>query len=130
MGETPVITRRAWRDRVTDMVITGPVDAEQLYATPIPVTLRASQPVAPPAESGFNLSFRDVLPAGVSYLAGSSTPAPQVINDQPSLGMTTLIWSNVADLAPGSDFELTYEVEYDETQDLAADRTVRLTRTA
>lgn len=29
-ADAPVITRRAWRDRVTDMVITGPVDPQQL----------------------------------------------------------------------------------------------------
>lgn len=29
-AETPTVTRRAWRDRVTDMVITGPVDTAQL----------------------------------------------------------------------------------------------------
>lgn len=89
--------------------------AEQLYSTPIPVTLRASQPAGPPAESGFNLTFRDVLPANVSYVAGSSTPAPTIVNDQPQLGMTTLIWSNVADLAPGATQSLTYEIEYNET---------------
>lgn len=91
--------------------LTKEVPAEQLYATPIPVTLRASQPAAPPAESGFNLSYRDVLPAGVSYVPGSSSPEPTIIDDQPSPGMTTLIWSNVADLAPGSDYELRYEIQ-------------------
>lgn len=29
-AETPVVLRRAWRDRVTDMILTGPVDHQQL----------------------------------------------------------------------------------------------------
>ncbi|MBJ7458203.1 MAG: DUF11 domain-containing protein [Thermoleophilaceae bacterium] len=89
--------------------------SEVLYANQIPITLTASQPASPPGapESGFNLSFRDVLTPGVSYVPGSSSVAPQQIADQPALGYTTLIFSNVADLAPNSQFALTYKVQYD-----------------
>ena len=86
--------------------------AERLYANSIPITLTAAQPVAPPAEWGFNLSFRDVLPPGVSYKAGSSSIAPQVIANSPAPGYTTLIFANVADLAPGSEKSLRYEAAY------------------
>jgi uncharacterized repeat protein (TIGR01451 family)/fimbrial isopeptide formation D2 family protein len=88
--------------------------AQALYNTPIKVTLTASQPASPPGapESGFNLSFRDVLAPGVSYVGGSSPVAPQQIADQPAPGYTTLIFSNVADLAPSSDYALSYSIQY------------------
>ncbi len=100
---------------VPQISLTKEMPAEALYETPIPVTLRASQQTFPPGdeEKGYNLSFRDVLPVGVSYQPGSSSPAPRLIADQPAPGMTTLIWSNVADLAPGSAYSLTYRVTYD-----------------
>lgn len=60
---------------------------------------------------GYNLSFRDVLPAGVFYVPGSgSVGDPQIIPGQPGPGETTLIWSNVADLSPGSSFSVDYQV--------------------
>lgn len=95
--------------------LTKDAPTEALYAEPIPITLTASQPASPPGdpESGFNLTFRDVLPPGVSYVPGSASVAPQQIADQPAPGYTTLIFSNVADLAPGSTTEFRYEVEYD-----------------
>lgn len=91
--------------------------ADVLYAEPIPITLTASQQSAPPGdpEWGFNLTYRDVLPPGVSYKAGSAPVAPQEIADAPAPGWTTLIFSNVADLAPGSSHTLTYEVDYTTT---------------
>lgn len=94
--------------------LTKDAPSEVLYGEPIPITLTASQQASPPGapESGFNLSFRDVLAPGVSYVSGSAPFAPKVIADQPSPGFTTLIFSNVADLAPNSDFALEYEVQY------------------
>jgi uncharacterized repeat protein (TIGR01451 family)/fimbrial isopeptide formation D2 family protein len=91
--------------------------ADVLYAEPIPITLTASQPTAPPGdpEWGFNLTYRDVLPPGVSYVSGSAPVAPQEITDQPAPGWTTLIFSNVGDLAPGSSHTLTYEAQYTTT---------------
>jgi uncharacterized repeat protein (TIGR01451 family)/fimbrial isopeptide formation D2 family protein len=99
---------------VPAITLTKDQPAEALYATPIEITLRASQQPSPPGapESGFNLSFRDVLPPGVNYVPGSSSFAPQEIINQPAPGYTTLIFSNVSDLAPGSDFSLTYKVSY------------------
>ena len=81
------------------------------------VTLSASNPNGQPA--GFNLSFRDVLPAGVSYVPGSSPASvgePRVINNAPAAGQTTLIWSNVADLTPNSTFSFTFQVTNDSAQ--------------
>ena len=65
----------------------------------------------------YNLSFRDVLPIGVTYNAGSTTPAtfgePTVITD-PGTGQQTLIWRNVSDLAPGSTSVLRFTAAIDE----------------
>jgi uncharacterized repeat protein (TIGR01451 family)/fimbrial isopeptide formation D2 family protein len=72
------------------------------------VTLHASN-TAPYA---YNLTFRDVLPAGVSYVAGSSTVEPRIIQNAPVTGQTTLIFENVSDLSPGSEHDLTYETAH------------------
>lgn len=60
---------------------------------------------------GYNLTFRDVLPAGVSYVPGSTAPAqagePDVIVDDIS-GVTTLIWRNVADLQANDSFTISF----------------------
>ncbi|MFT4049207.1 MAG: isopeptide-forming domain-containing fimbrial protein [Solirubrobacterales bacterium] len=85
---------------------------EVLYGDPIPVTLTANEPSGE-TYGGFNLSFRDVLPVGVHYVPGSGSPAPTVIADAPTAGQTTLIWSNVADLAPNSSYSVSYQVTYD-----------------
>jgi len=86
-----------------------------------PTSVRAGAPVSydlvaanpgtnPDAVNEWNLAFRDVLPPGVTYVAGSTTPAragePAVI---PSATGTTLIWSNVGDLQVNSSFALGYQ---------------------
>jgi len=85
----------------------------QLFGTDARVTLRAANPAGQPY--GYNLSFRDVLPAGVSYVAGSAPIAPRVLADAPAAGQTTLLWENVADLSPNSSYELSYEVRHSRT---------------
>lgn len=80
-----------------------------LYGAHSTVTLQASNPSGQPY--GYNLSYRAVLPEGISY-TGGSTPAPQVIDNEPSTGKTTLIWSNVQDLSPNSHGDLSFEVEH------------------
>lgn len=84
-----------------------------LFGETAEVTLTASNPTGQPV--GYNLSFRDVLPAGVSYVPGSAGPLagePRIVNDAPAAGQTTLIWSNLSDLTPSSSFELTFEVSH------------------
>jgi uncharacterized repeat protein (TIGR01451 family)/fimbrial isopeptide formation D2 family protein len=65
----------------------------------------------------YNVSFRDVLPAGVSYKPGSVSPAsagaPTILANKPATGQTTLIWSNTFDLNPNGEAGLTYEVNTD-----------------
>ena len=88
--------------------------AQVLYGSNATVTLSAENPAAQPY--GYNLSYRTVLPTGVSFIAGSThvgsgpAPTPTVINNEPSAGKTTVIWSNVGDLSPGSHNALSFEV--------------------
>ncbi|MBF6621087.1 MAG: isopeptide-forming domain-containing fimbrial protein [Patulibacter sp.] len=79
------------------------------------VTLRATNDASGPY--GYNLTFRDVLPAGVSYVAGSARfagaeLAPTVIADAPTPGATTLIFENVADISVNSSQSVSYRVAH------------------
>ena len=81
-----------------------------LYGAEIPITLTASNSAG---SDGFNLSFQDVLPVGVSYVSGSSDPAPTIIVRGD--GTTALSWSNVSDLLDGTTVEFTYRVAVSQT---------------
>jgi len=85
--------------------------AEILFGEDSQVTLHAANPDGQPY--GYNLSFRDVLPAGVSYVPGSAPVAPRVIPNAPAAGQTTLIFENVSDLSPGSTYSLGYQIRHD-----------------
>ena len=64
----------------------------------------------------YNVSFRDVLPANVTYVgptSPASAGAPTVIANAPSAGRTTLIWANTFDLNSAGDATLTYTVRPD-----------------
>jgi uncharacterized repeat protein (TIGR01451 family)/fimbrial isopeptide formation D2 family protein len=61
---------------------------------------------------GYNLSFRAVLPAGISYTGGAEFP-PQVINDAPGAGQTTLVFSNISDLVANSTQPVSLELAHD-----------------
>jgi fimbrial isopeptide formation D2 family protein/uncharacterized repeat protein (TIGR01451 family) len=82
-----------------------------LYGTTASASLTATNPGS---GWGYNLSYEDVLPAGVSYIAGSTTPSsvadPLVLSNEPVHNETTLIWSNVSDLSPGSSNELGFRL--------------------
>jgi len=53
-------------------------------------------------------SFQDILPTGVSYVAGSSQHPPSRLPDasahadQPTSGQAALVWSNIRDRQPSS----------------------------
>lgn len=81
---------------------------------------------ANPGGSGveqYNLSYSDVLPVGVTYVAGSTSPSsygePQVItitDDAAAIPPVThqvLVWSNVSDLTPGATRTLTFRAGVD-----------------
>jgi uncharacterized repeat protein (TIGR01451 family)/fimbrial isopeptide formation D2 family protein len=83
-----------------------------LYGEPVHVTLDAANPGGQPY--GYNLSYRVVLPRGVSYEGGSAV-APTVIANQPAPEETTLIFDNIADLSPSSHKELGFNLAYDDS---------------
>lgn len=75
----------------------------------------------------FNVSFRDVLPLGVTY-AGPTSPSsigePDIVTNQVVDSVTgqlidqqTLIWRNVADLQPADSLGLSFDVELNDTPD-------------
>jgi large repetitive protein len=83
---------------------------QALLGTTQPVQLVVKNPVGQPR--GYNLSFRDVLPKGVTYVANSSSKIPPtVLLNAPHVGETTLLFENVSDLSAGSEYVLAYEVE-------------------
>lgn len=94
-----------------------------------PATVLAGQPIAftlaagnPSSNSGavteYNASFRDVLPIGLTYTPGSTTPAgagePTVYTDG-GTGQQTLVWSDVDDLQLDSSAGLTFSTTVDNT---------------
>ncbi len=82
-----------------------------LFGTNETVTLTASNPTGQPW--GYNLSYEAVLPAGVSYVSSATgVPAPTILANQPSVGKTTLIWPNVADLSPASSQSIAFTVSH------------------
>jgi len=97
------------------LAVEGP--ATLLYGTNATVTLTASNPAGEPY--GYNLSYRAVLPEGISYVAKSSqlssggvVAEPKVIANEPKTKETTLIWSNVSDLSPASHASLSFKVAH------------------
>ncbi|MBS1890909.1 MAG: isopeptide-forming domain-containing fimbrial protein [Actinobacteria bacterium] len=83
--------------------------AQALLGTRQPVHLVAKNPLG--QERGYNLTFRVELPLGVAYVPGSAKVAPLILENQPGVGRTTLIFENLADLSANSEYVLDYEVE-------------------
>ncbi|MET3803063.1 putative repeat protein (TIGR01451 family)/fimbrial isopeptide formation D2 family protein [Nakamurella sp. UYEF19] len=105
---------------------TGP--GSVLAGSPVAYALSATNPSGSAnAVQQYNVAFRDVLPPGVSYKPGSTTPAdvgdPKVVTAQvhfpnpgsPLIPQQTLIWSNVADLPLDGTVTLNYLVVPDQT---------------
>ncbi|HWI22285.1 MAG TPA: isopeptide-forming domain-containing fimbrial protein [Baekduia sp.] len=101
----------ATAEAAPDITLDKQAPAAVLFGDDSVVHLRATNPGGQPY--GYNLSFRDVLPAGISYVPGSAPIAPQIIANQPTPGATTLIFENVSDLSPGSTYDLGYSVAHD-----------------
>lgn len=83
-----------------DISFTANASTSTLLGGSTQISFSAHNPTGEPY--GYNLSYRAVLPAGAAYAPGSAPIDPQVINNAPSAGETTLIWSNVSDLSPNS----------------------------
>ena len=87
---------------------------EVLEGKAVTYTLTATNPGS---VALFNEAFRDVLPNGLRYVAGSTSPASSgepttTIN---GAGVQTVIWGNVSDLQPGSTTTLTFSASVDNT---------------
>jgi fimbrial isopeptide formation D2 family protein/uncharacterized repeat protein (TIGR01451 family) len=95
-------------DGTPDISLSASTGGEVLYGRDVTVSLTASNGTG---TDGFNLSFQDVLPVGVSYVAGSASPAPTVIVRGD--GTTALIWPNVSDLFAGTDVTFSYDIRPD-----------------
>lgn len=97
--------------------LSNSASSQVLYGENSDVTLTASNAVGQP--NLYNVSFRDVLPKGISYVPGSAKFAGQSIDPSIYLdnttGITTLIWSNVSDITPNASLSLTYSVKHDQT---------------
>lgn len=84
-----------------------------LYGTEAAVEMRATNPAGQP--TGYNLSFRAVLPAGVTYVPGSAGTVagdPIILVNQPATGQRTLLWENVSDLTPNSSYAVSFRVAH------------------
>ncbi len=69
---------------------------EVLQGGNVSYTLRACNPFGPDT---YNVTFRQVLPVGLSYVSTSGTAtAPMTYPNSPAAGQTTLVWNNVSDL--------------------------------
>jgi len=99
-----------------DLQLSGGPAATVLYGKVVPVALTASLPTGAP--KGYNLAFRTVLPAGVTYVPGSAGAVdgePRVLANAPTTGKTTLLWDNVDDLVANSSHTLAFAVAYNDT---------------
>lgn len=85
------------------------------------VTLTATNTAAlAPANVGYNLAIRVVLPTGVTYTAGSArlgsgsgqAITPTSLSNTPSAGKTTLVFDNVTDLAGQSSQVIVYDITH------------------
>lgn len=88
------------------LTATVAVDGDVLLGEPVEVTLTVKNSTANPH---YNLSFRYVLPAGVTYVSSASGfGAPRQI-DGPN-GTKVLIWDNISDLPANAEQTLVFTV--------------------
>ena len=99
---------------LTQQVEDPTADASVLIGGTIGYTVTVSNSGAAGVGRAYNVSVRDVLPAGVAYKAGSaSLGEPTIIANAPSAGRTTLLWTNLFDVTPAGEQTLTYTVTPD-----------------
>jgi len=93
-----------------NIALSASAPAEVLRGAPATITLTASNPEGQP--TGYNVSYRAVLPVGVHYAGHAEVEgepvAPQVIENAPAAGETTLLWVNVGDLPAKSESQLSF----------------------
>ena len=93
--------------------------ATVLAGQPIGFSLAAGNPSSNPgAQPEYNASFRDVLPIGLTYSAGSTTPASigePTIYTNAGTGQQTLVWRDVDDLQIDASAGLSFSTAVDAT---------------
>ena len=101
-----------------EITITKDGPGQVLVGDTATYTLRATNPIGTGQVPQYNLSLRDVLPAGVVY-EGPTTPSsagePVIVTNRlvpsdPTTEYQTLIWSNVADLQINSSASISFVV--------------------
>lgn len=66
--------------------------------------------------TGSNIVVTDILPDGLTYAPGSSSPAPDSVQeDTPGPGQTTLTWNTLPVLPPGQQETITFGATVDNT---------------
>ncbi len=99
--------------------LTGEINSPTvLHGERVPVSISTTNPSG--GAYGYNVSFRVVLPAGVSYSAGAPV-APTTVAG-PGAGETTLIFRNVNDISQNATESLDFEVVYDTSRYDVGDR--------
>ena len=104
----PASVPPAAADGTPDLALAKDMPGRTLLGTDIPVTLTLTNPSGP---DGFNATFTDTLPAGVSYVPGSASPDPTELPQGD--GTTVLVWKNVADALTGTTVTLDYSIATD-----------------
>ncbi len=108
----PASIDKASADGTPDLLLAKSMPQVALLGSEIPVSVTVSNPGGP---NGYNVTFTETLPAGVSYVGGSSTPEPSVLPQGD--GSTVLVWENVADAIVGAtvtiDFSIIATVGFD-----------------
>lgn len=96
-----------------EIVVTKTAAGKALVGTPLRFSLSATNPTQAGAVAEYNLTFRDELPVGLSYVPGSgSFGDPRIVVDGID-GHETLIWDNVSDLPVSATTTLTFTAEPD-----------------
>ncbi len=86
--------------------LTKAMPTSVLYGANVPVTLSAKNTSG---ADGYNLSFSDTLPVGVTLANPSLAPTQQIVLGN---GKTVVIWQNVSDLLAGTTSSVSYEMAY------------------
>ncbi|MCB0965994.1 MAG: DUF11 domain-containing protein [Ilumatobacter sp.] len=123
----PITTSSGTASAAAELVLQKSAPGSILAGDRVTYALTASNPGDAPQ---YNLSFRDVLAPGVTYVPGSTMPdtaqEPTIVVNEvefpPASGefvpQQTLIWRNVGDVQAADQFELTFDVTLNETPSL------------
>lgn len=96
-----------------DLDVTAEATGNVLVGEPATVRITARNTGE---DDQYNLSFRYVLPEGVTYVAGSTEASlgePRVLTGPAPENRTVLVWSNVSDLPRNATQTLTFQVRPD-----------------